>query len=239
MTTDRTTPGLVAGGNEERIGGIAIEALVAYADGELAPEAARRVEAALSGNSEAEAALAAMRRSAAAVRHAFDAPLDAPVPERLRAPFVRPTAAISRPFPGPLSRRLLPLAASIAALAVGLALGFGADRLLGTGGTKPGLRLAAGPASGQSGAFEAALLRALEAGLDETSYADAETGLRGTVTLLGQVETSFGLPCREFRDVRAGASGDAEAAGLACRRADGGWEVTILSSSAGGGTGGS
>lgn len=229
MTTNRTTSGLGAGGDEDRIRGVAIEELVAYADGELAPEEARRVEAALSGNPEAEAALAAMRRSATAVRQAFDAPLDAPVPERLRAPFDRPAAAMSRPFPGPLSRRLLPLAASVAALAVGLALGLGADRLLGPDGTAPGLRLATGPASSAPGALEAALLRALEAGLAEASYVDTASNLSGTVTLLGRIETSFGLPCREFRNVL---SGTGEQAGIACRRADGGWEVTILSQSA-------
>jgi len=210
-----------------RIGGVDAGTLIAYADGVLAPEEARRLEAAIGGDAEAQEALTLMRRSAAAVRHAFDAPLDQPVPERLRSLFDRPAAA------GPtsrrsLSQRLLPLAASIAALAAGLGLGFGGGYMAGspeTGGQQ--MQLAAGPADGAPGAFEAALLRALETGVDTTRYSEGG-GVEGTVTLLGRLETSFGLPCREFRHAVSGTAGSRDEAGLACRREDGGWEVSIL-----------
>jgi surface antigen len=227
MTTDRND----AGSGGERIGGVDAGMLIAYADGVLAPEEARRLEAAIRDDTEAQEALALMRRSAAAVRHAFDAPLDRPVPERLRAVFDRPSAAgsPSRPW---LSQRLLPLAASIAALAVGLAVGFGGGTMIGapeTGGQQ--IRLAAGPADSAPSAFDAALLRALEGDTAVTRYTD-DAGVEGTVTLLGRLNTSFGVPCREFRHAVAGTAGSREESGLACRRVDGGWEVSILTPSA-------
>jgi surface antigen len=224
MATDRNN---MDGGSGERIGGVDAGTLIAYADGALAPEEARRLEAAIRDDAEAQQALALMRRSAVAVRRAFDAPLDQPVPEHLRALFDRP-AAQSLPSRRSLSQRLLPLAASIAALAVGLAVGFGGGTMIGApekGGRQ--IQLAAGPADSAPGAFDAALLRALESGADTTRYTDG-AGAEGTVTLLGHLETSFGIPCREFRHAVAGATGSRWESGLACRRADGGWEVSIL-----------
>lgn len=224
MTTDRND---ADGSSGERIGGVDAGMLVAYADGALAPEEARRLEAMIRDDATAQEALALMRRSAAAVRHAFDAPLDQPVPERLRAAFDRP-AAEGLKSRRSLSQRLLPLAASFAALAIGLGVGFGGGTMIGTpetGGQQ--IRLAAGPADSGPSAFDAALLRALESGAATTRYTDS-AGAEGTVTLLGRLDTSFGIPCREFHHTVAGAAGSREESGLACRREDGGWEVSIL-----------
>lgn len=205
---------------DERIGGIAHSTLVAYADGALPPEQAREVEAAIVDNPEAQEALALMRQSAAAARHALDDPLNEPVPERLRALFDVPR----RPLP--LSRRLLPLAASILALAVGMGAGYFAGRTTESDGA---LRLAGAPAASATHAFDAAMLQALAGGSSSVTYSDPAAALSGTVTLIGAVETSFGITCREFRDVRrAGNESETTQSGLACQRPDGGWEVTIL-----------
>lgn len=205
---------------DECIGGIAHSTLVAYADGALPPEQAREVEARIVNSPEAQEALSRMRQSARAARHAFDDPLNEPVPERLRALFDVPAR------PAPLSRRLLPLAASILALAVGLGAGYVAGRVTENDAE---LRLAGAPPATGSSAFDAAMLQALAGGQSSVTYRDAAAALSGTVTLLGAVETSFGIPCREFRHVqRSGDAGETTQSGLACRRPDGGWEVTIL-----------
>lgn len=208
----------------ERIGGIEAGMLVAYADGMLPPEQARQVEAALCDNAEAHEALSLMRRSATAARHAFDSPLNQPVPEQLRAVLDRPVGARRA-----LAQRLLPLAASIAALIVGLGAGY----LLGQPGDNGAtMRLAAGPDGTASSAFDATLLQALSTDETTLNYTDTALATTGAIILLATIETSFGTSCREFRHiVQERQSSATTQNGLACRRADGGWEVTILASS--------
>ena len=207
--------------------------LVAYVDGELDPERARTVAATIRDDAEAQAIVAALRRSADAVKGAFDEPLHQPVPARL-LDALHPGAAGNRDRVVPLRgrrfdprRSLLPLAASLAALVVGFGGGYfiqGTDR-------DQSLRLA-GTATADPAAerFEETLYRALAADAtgDPFAYDDPQSGARGTVALLGRVDTSFGVPCREFRHEATRGAATTVAQGLACRAGDGSWSVLVL-----------
>ena len=92
--------------------------LVAYVDGELDAEQARAVKAALTENPEARSRVEVFRETAALLQAAFDEPADEPVaPSLLRA--ARKPGAMRRRW-----RVALPLAASLAALAIGLGGGY-------------------------------------------------------------------------------------------------------------------
>ena len=204
--------------------------LVAYVDGELDPERAQTVAATIRDDVEAQAIVAALRRSAAAVKGAFDEPLHQPVPARLLDALERGDRDRVVPLRGrrfDLRRSLLPLAASLAALVVGFGGGYfiqGTDR-------DQSLRLA-GTATADPAAerFEETLYRALAADAmgDPFAYDDPESGARGTVTLLGRVDTNLGGPCREFRHEATRGAATTVAQGLACRAGDGSWSVLVL-----------
>src|SRR5215469_902680 len=100
------------------------ETLVAYVDKELPPAQAAAVEAALMQNAAAREIVRQLRLSAAATAHAFDAVLNEPVPDRLLlAAGVGGALPTSRRQHWSM-RRALPLAAALAALAIGLAGGY-------------------------------------------------------------------------------------------------------------------
>ena len=100
------------------------ETLVAYVDKELPPAQAAMVEVALMQNAAAREAVRQLRLSAAAAAHAYDAVLNEPVPDRLLLTAgIGGAPAAPRRSRWPM-RRLLPLAASLAALAFGLAGGY-------------------------------------------------------------------------------------------------------------------
>jgi 17 kDa outer membrane surface antigen len=216
--------------------------LVAYVDGELEPAQAADVEAAIRDDPEAQAIVSVLRRSSDAVKSAFDRPLYEPVPARLLA-----AAGAASPAAGvlvagdrivPLPRRapradmrrvLLPLAASILALAIGFGAGY-----LQFGRTTP-LRPATGPAEdAASERFDATLRQVLETANDggTVAYEDAGRGLRGRVTVLDTLATQSGERCREFRHDIADAAGSRTSHGIACRSADGAWSVLTLPSTA-------
>jgi hypothetical protein len=221
--------------------------LVAYVDGELEPAQAAAVEAAIQDDPEALAIVGVLRRSAASVKSAFDQPLDEPVPARLLAaveatppaPAAGDLVAGERIVPLPrrapradVRRALLPLAASILALAIGFGAGY-----LEFGRAGAPLRLAAGPAE-DAGAerFDAALRQALDSAADggTVSYEDAAQGVHGRVTILGPLAIKSGEPCREFRSDATGPTGSRMSHGIACRSADGAWSVLTLPSPAAG-----
>lgn len=139
------------------------ETLMAYADGEADAATARRLQAALAGDPLLRARLAPYEGTRAALRQALDPLGAAPVPDRLEAAVraqlaraalapggapVRPPAAenvlpLRRPLQRPpMTRMLLPLAASLALLLGGLG-GYVAGR---DGGAAPTAGLAIGPA---------------------------------------------------------------------------------------------
>jgi anti-sigma factor RsiW len=222
--------------------------LVAYVDGELDPERARTVAATIRDDAEAQAIVAALRRSAAAVKGAFDEPLHQPVPARLLGTLERGAACLREAEAASLRRRqagdrdrvvplrgrrfdlrrsLLPLAAALAALVVG----FGGGYVFQAPERDQSLRLA-GTATADPAAerFEETLYRALAADAmgDPFAYDDPESGARGTVALLGRVDTSLGVPCREFRHEATRGAATTAAQGLACRAGDGSWSVLVL-----------
>jgi anti-sigma factor RsiW len=202
------------------------EMLLAYVDNELDPRQAAALEAAIRGDPEAQAMLALLRRSAAAVRTAFDAPLLEPVPPRLLAALERPagrSGGRSRPA-FPLGRALLPLAASLLALFVGFAGGFlYRDREA---------TVVPAAAVGDPGEerFASALREALEA-VDAgapVTYEVPETGARGSVTILGPAEAGLGVPCRTFRHEAIRGDVASLSLGLACREPSGAWSVLTI-----------
>ena len=109
------------------------ELLVAYVDKELPPAQMAAVEAALMHNGAARETVRQLRLSAAAAAHAYDAALNE-LPDRLLlaagagaptpVPQMKPRRQMEPRPPGTRLRRLLPLAATFAALAIGLAGGY-------------------------------------------------------------------------------------------------------------------
>jgi anti-sigma factor RsiW len=199
------------------------EMLLAYADDELDPKQAAAVEELLRGDPEAQAVLALLRRSATAVRHAFDAPLSEPVPERLTALLEQPVAAARSRRPAfALSHVMLPLAASI----LTLVLGFGGGYLF---RDEEAMVAPASTADSDPGEerFASALRRALDqgAGGEAIAYEVPETGARGSVVIVGPVDSGLGIPCQAFRHEAAQNGAVSRSVGVACRQADGAWSI--------------
>lgn len=204
--------------------------LVAYVDDQLDPAQRAAVEDILRERAEARAIVGVLRRSAEAVKNAFDRPLHEPAPTRLLAALdpggdrgatvnvatMRQPTVRSRPAIAPAWA----LAASIAALLLGIGVGY--------------LRFAPQDSIRQAGtessAFESSLYRALEGDDPGTriGYDDPATGASGGVTVVGPVETSRGALCREFRHDWRDARGPGTALGIACRSAAGEWSVLVV-----------
>lgn len=205
------------------------ETLVAYVDKELSPAQAAAVEAALMQNAAARDTVRQLRLSAAAAAHAFDAVLNEPVPDRLLLAAGLGGASPASRRPRWPMRRLLPLAASLAALALGLAGGYELHRI--QADQVEGYVPAAAVVDPLNTAYESALMPALESGAEGQAftYTGAATD-HGSVKLGRRFTTGFGAECREFtrREVRGG--GTQDDAGIACRGADQSWSVMLLPS---------
>jgi anti-sigma factor RsiW len=103
----------------------------AYVDGQLAPERAAGVDAAIAGDAELAARIAALRGQNAALRDAFDPALTEPIPALLLAAAAPPDRRSVR-----LGRRLFPAIAVAATLILGIGVGwFGRDALIEREGT--------------------------------------------------------------------------------------------------------
>jgi hypothetical protein len=206
--------------------------LVAYVDNQLEPAQMAAVEEIVRDDPEARAIVAVLRRSAVAVKAAFDRPLDEAVPARLLAAAgadglaaasnVEPLRARKRRFD---RQTTLAMAASLAALAIG----FGAGYWQAAPGD--GIRLAgsSGDAT-ESGHYEAALYQALEDSNPGTqvAYADAAEGRRGIVTIVGPIIAGVGGDCLEFRREWSDADNRIVSRGLACRADTGEWSVLSM-----------
>jgi surface antigen len=204
--------------------------LVAYVDNQLEPAQMAAVEDVLREDPEARTIVAVLRRSAAAVKTAFDQPLHEPVPTRLLV-----AAGADGPANEgnvvPLRARkpwldrptMMALAASLAALAVGFGAGYWQAAPSG------GIRLAGadGPESGQ---YEVALYQALEDSNPGTqvTYVDTAQGRRGAVTIVGPVAADVGGDCLEFRREWRDAGSNIVSRGLACRSDAGEWSVLTM-----------
>jgi len=210
--------------------------LVAYVDGQLDAAQAEAVEQALREDPEARAIVGVLRSSAAAVKHAYDDVLDQPLPPGLRDLFsdVRPdgraqaTSKVVAFQPRrTFVRHLLPLAASVAALMIGFAAGYAVF-------AQSGKFMLAGD-DPRSEFYLAALQQALENGNSGASqdYADTAAKVSGTVTIVGSVATTHLGTCREFRHDATTNAGTETSFGIACRSADGTWQVEVDGASGG------
>lgn len=207
--------------------------LVAYVDNQLEPAQMAAVEEIIRDDPEARTIVAVLRRSADAVKVAFDQPLREPVPARLLAaagamdggatggsvvPLIARKFRLNRPT-------IMAMAASVAALAIGFGAGYWQAA---PGG---GIRLAAGPADGsETGQYQAALYQALEDSKTgvEVSYVDAADGRQGAVTVVGPIAAGVGGNCLEFRHVWSDAGSRVMSRGLACRSDTGEWSVLSM-----------
>jgi hypothetical protein len=227
--------------NKQRIS-LDQDLLVAYVDGELPAAEAGAVEAALAHDEAARETVRLLRVSADVAARAFADMVDQPVPERLvtaaRAG-ARHAGTQPRGVRQGAARWLLPIAASFAMLAIGLAGGYAlrgapdqaqvATSTAGGSGTGDGYRLATGEVDKLAASFEATLQGVLDSGAAGQSFAYRAPGVGdGRIELGRSFTTGFGTDCREFhRDETRGAARRASN-GLACRSADGSWNAMLF-----------
>lgn len=195
--------------------------LVAYVDGELPAERAAAVEKALIHDSEAWETVRLLRLSANAATRAFAPILEEAIPQRLIA-----AAGIdpARAFPRNRPRWPLALAASLAALAIGLGGGYALRGQ--SSGYVPASLSAEDPLKAR---FEAALESLLDKGSDGASVAyESGTAGQGHIALGRAFVTEAGRPCLEFHRDETRGTNHTAADGIACRAADQSWSVMIL-----------
>jgi surface antigen len=194
--------------------------LVAYVDGELPRERLAAVEAALMRDAEAWETVRLLRLSANAAARAFAPVLQEPIPARLMEA-ANPARANSR---RPARFWPMALAASLAALAIGVGAGYELRSL--PSGYIPASLTSADPLAGK---FEAALQTILEKGKpgESLTYESPAAG-SGQVVLGPAFATGFGAPCQEFHRDETRGSEHRVADGIACRAADKSWSVMIL-----------
>ena len=203
------------------------ETLVAYVDKELPPAQAAAVEEALMQNAAALETVRQLRLSAASVAHAYDAVLHEPVPDRLLLAAGAGSAGAPRRRQWPSMRRMLPLAATLAALAIGLAAGYGL-RFMQVGQIQ-GYVPAAAVVDPMNTAYESALLPALDGGKEGQTFAYAGVAAdKGTIRLGRHFTAGFGAECWEFLRSETRGGDTQENAGLACRGPDQSWSVMLL-----------
>lgn len=177
--------------------------IAAWVDGELEPEAARRIGAIVVSDPEARVAAQRVEATNRALRAAFADTLAAPVPAALTAAVLAEpgkVAMLTRP-----ARRVVWGPAALAA-SVALAVGVGLGALVPGSGGPAGVAVAVGPA----GPLVAAALEGSPGG------AEAPGGLRP----LASFRIADGRICREFETAEA-------AVGLACR-GEAGWTVALM-----------
>ncbi len=207
--------------------------LVAYVDNQLEPAQMAAIEEVIREDPEARTIVAVLRRSAAAVKTAFDRPLREPVPTRLLAAVgAKEDSAIAsnvKPWRFRKFRLDRPAITALAASLAALVIGFGAGYWQAASGG--GIRLAGSPPEGtETGQYEAALYQALEdsdPGV-EVSYVDATDGKRGAVTIIGPVAAGVGGGCLEFRHEWSDAGSKIMSRGLACRSDAGEWSILSM-----------
>jgi anti-sigma factor RsiW len=207
------------------------ERIVAFVDDELPDSERSAIAAAVAADPAAQAMASLMRRSGVAARAAYKPLLTAPVPARLtalfdEAPAVKP-APISRSprwLRAPGTPRLA-LAASLAALLLGLAGGWWLSNL-----DSPLRPASSDQTDSVASQFDAVLFRALDQGrpADTFDYAAPGGTAKGRVTIVGELPTRAGMTCREFRHDGERSGAAVAEVGVACRNPGGGWETIIL-----------
>jgi hypothetical protein len=203
--------------------------LVAYVDGQLDAAQTQAVEEALRGDAEARAIVGVLRASGSAVKGAYDEAMERPLPAGLRDLFADVQGDAATPSADVVAfrprrtaiQRLLPLAASIAALLIGFGAGYAAF------GDRAGFTPAGEDPRGEF--YLAALQRALDTpglGIGQ-DYADTAADITGKVTVIGPIATANLGDCREFRHDAVSGSKTATSFGIACPGAAGSWVVEI------------
>lgn len=186
------------------------ETLMAYADGELSPLAAKRVERAIAADPALGEQVARHRALGEQLRGAFAAVEHAPVPAALEA-MVRDSAKVTPIAPPPPPPRAAPRPARwIGALAASLVVGLLVGRMLPPSGSEAGIGIAL--EDGRPVA-RGALAGALDSQLASTQPADAPVRIGLTF------RDAAGDLCRTFQQDGLG--------GIACA-AGGGWRLARL-----------
>jgi anti-sigma factor RsiW len=212
------------------------ETLMAYADGALDEDRSAEIRRASESDPAIAGRIDAFRQSAAVIKQAFDAQLDAPVPPALLASVeaaiaraqqaVQPDAKQQRPAiiaAGTVQKRSFfgwvanepryAMAASVSALVIGVA-----GYLAGMTTADKGMYTAALPASGLVVAANKDAQRALSAALSEAGSGQRRTlggdAASGQVQLVATFRDRAGTLCREFAIQR---TGESAAQGVACR----------------------
>jgi negative regulator of sigma E activity len=194
------------------------ETLMAFVDGELAPDEERRVAAEVEKDPALNAYVEQQKKLAGTLKSAFAPVLDAPIPERIERA-VRETPVPSASLLARLQRlwherktRTSQSWIPAAALAAGIALGILLDGSFGSGTdirTKDGALIAQG-----------ALAQALTVELASEQTADTRSAARIGVSF----RSADGLFCRSF-ETQTGAR--RAVAGIACLK-DGDWQIAAL-----------
>lgn len=183
--------------------------LMAYVDGELDSATEREIEGQLFRDPGLAARARALRETNALLAAAYKQALHEP-DDRAQTHSYTPQAK---------SWPLLPMAASLAALAVGGMLGFA---LAGSG-------VGSSAALSDESLLRSALQQTLETELSGSSlpWRNADTGNRGQVTPVSTYRNERGQYCREFEEERVVAGVVQQEGGVACRGSDGTWRVRI------------
>jgi len=215
--------------NEDRIS-LTNEILVAFVDRELPADQMAAVEAALAHDAAARDIVYKLRVSAQIAKSVSIDALREPLPLHL----VKAARGISRAKPAPTidatarrssSRWLLPLAASIAALAIGLAGGYLFRDF--SGGY---VRAEAPRADPLAANYEATLQGSLDSGAaagQSFTYDGPGVG-QGKITLGRSFTTSNNRACREFSREEVRGTSRSGGDGLACRGPGGGWSIMFF-----------
>jgi len=211
---------------------IEVETLVAYVDGELDETERRRVEEVLDTDEEARQVVRDLRVGAAQLRAVLDEPLREPVPERIHAAIDRAfaeragAAARSDRRRRSWGRRAAPLlAASVAALAVGLGGGY----YLGVGRLSDRLARLEAARLEDRALLEQTVSRALEKQLSGVAvdWRNPNSGSYGTVTPVRTFRNADGQWCREYAAASWLHDRRESRRAIACREADGVWRTRI------------
>lgn len=200
------------------------EQLVAYADGELTPGETQTISTAARTDTQLARRIAQFTESRRLLAETFAAVLQEPAPQRLLDVLRQDRGQKIVPLPRrqrPAWSNWMPMA--LAASLV-LAIGLGAGGLL---NRQPG-----GQAAVVAGLLSdgAALSRALEVLPSGETLSGSSGAARYAVVPLASLRTADGTFCREFESSVATQQQTHRARGVACRAADGAWEMRAVAS---------
>ena len=220
--------------NHEQIGDGMLTRIMQYCDGTLDPREAAILAQEIAADPTLQALADDLALGADAARNALAPLTNQPVPLSLARTIINARSGASQPS---LQRTLKSaLRGRVAAAIFGLAVGAASIGLWLSNDQPDGLRLASSDnqadSAANSDAFRAALLSALNAQPDLAKRAyslpDQAAG-QGSISVIRRFNLASGTSCAEFMQEQPAT---VTASGIACRRADGGWEVISLAAPA-------